>query len=159
MYSQTNVKFQMVQSPTWLKENLESWPVSEVSSQPSEEKLSSWNPNDEMPVAGEFLDNQRYRRAIKNDLYNCIACNRYKAKSMSSGPTPQPPDRPFYPLEIYSKESIDRELGGEESNSNNVIDNEDNVTSAVIVRKFTFSGRPMKAPTRLDLLNNVCYTE
>ncbi|GFS85918.1 integrase catalytic domain-containing protein [Nephila pilipes] len=45
----------------------------------------------------------------------------------------------IYPLEIYSKESIDGELGGEEFNSNNVTDNENNVTSAdaVIVRKFT----------------------
>ncbi|GFU24322.1 uncharacterized protein NPIL_441511 [Nephila pilipes] len=63
----------------------------------------------------------------------------------------------IYPLDIYSKESVDGELGGEESNSNNVTDNENNVTSAdaVIVRKFTSSGRPVKAPTRLDLLNNV----
>ncbi|GFT10459.1 DUF5641 domain-containing protein [Nephila pilipes] len=45
----------------------------------------------------------------------------------------------IYPLEIYSKESIDGELGGVEFNSNNVTDNENNVTSAdaVIVRKFT----------------------
>ncbi|GFU17285.1 uncharacterized protein NPIL_381231 [Nephila pilipes] len=67
------------------------------------------------------------------------------------------PIQHIYPLEIYSKESVDGELGGEESNSNNVTDNENNVTSAddVIVRKFTSSGRPVKAPTRLDLLNNV----
>ncbi|GFS30481.1 uncharacterized protein NPIL_49611 [Nephila pilipes] len=72
------------------------------------------------------------------------------------------PIQRIYPLEIYSKskESVDGELGGEESNSNNVTDNENNVTStdAVIVRKFTSSGRPVKASTRLDLLNNVCYT-
>ncbi|GFU32230.1 uncharacterized protein NPIL_75931 [Nephila pilipes] len=70
------------------------------------------------------------------------------------------PIQRIYPLEIYSKESVDGELGGEESNSNNVTDNENNVTSAddVIVRKFTSSGRPVKPPTRLDLLNNVCYT-
>ncbi|GFU44654.1 DUF1758 domain-containing protein [Nephila pilipes] len=62
-------------------------------------------------------------------------------------------------LSDYQKESVDGELGGEESNSNNVTDKENNVTSAdaVIVRKFTSSGRPVKAPTRLDLLNNVCY--
>ncbi|GFT89950.1 DUF5641 domain-containing protein, partial [Nephila pilipes] len=67
---------------------------------------------------------------------------------------------PINASEIYSKESVDGELGGEESNSNNVTDNENNVTSAdaVIVRKFTSSGRLVKAPTRLDLLNNVCYT-
>ncbi|GFT62773.1 hypothetical protein NPIL_276761 [Nephila pilipes] len=35
-----------------------------------------------------------------------------------------------YLLEIYSKESVDRELGEEESSSNNVTDNENNVTSA-----------------------------
>ncbi|GFU36567.1 integrase catalytic domain-containing protein [Nephila pilipes] len=59
----------------------------------------------------------------------------------------------------WDEESVDGELGGEESNSNNVTDNENNVTSAdaVIVRKFTSSGRPVKAPSRLDLLNNVCY--
>ncbi|GFT81057.1 integrase catalytic domain-containing protein [Nephila pilipes] len=66
----------------------------------------------------------------------------------------------IYPLEIYVKESVDGELDGEESNSNNMTDKENNVTSAdaVIVRKFTSSGRPVKAPTRLDLLNNACYT-
>ncbi|GFT43801.1 DUF5641 domain-containing protein [Nephila pilipes] len=66
----------------------------------------------------------------------------------------------IYPLEIYSKEYVDGELGGEESNSYNVTDNENNVTSAdaVIVRKLTSSGRPVKAPSRLNLLNNVCYT-
>ncbi|GFT22694.1 integrase catalytic domain-containing protein [Nephila pilipes] len=44
----------------------------------------------------------------------------------------------IYTLEIYSKESVDGELGGEESNSNNVTDNENNVTSsdAVIVRNL-----------------------
>ncbi|GFT74612.1 DUF5641 domain-containing protein [Nephila pilipes] len=70
------------------------------------------------------------------------------------------PIQRIYPLEIYSKESVDGELGGEESNSNNVTDNENNVASAnaVIVRKFTSSGRPVKAPSRLDLLNNGCYT-
>ncbi|GFT96810.1 hypothetical protein NPIL_168861 [Nephila pilipes] len=62
----------------------------------------------------------------------------------------------IYPLEIYSKDSVDGELGEEESNSNNVSDNENNETSAdaVIVKKFTSSGRPVKAPTRLDILNN-----
>ncbi|GFT42731.1 uncharacterized protein NPIL_4831 [Nephila pilipes] len=66
----------------------------------------------------------------------------------------------IYLLEIYSKESVDGELGGEESNSNNMTDNDNNVTyaDAVIVRSFTSSGRPVKAPTRLDPLNNVCYT-
>ncbi|GFS74177.1 DUF5641 domain-containing protein [Nephila pilipes] len=70
------------------------------------------------------------------------------------------PIQRIYRLEIYSKESVGGELGGEESNSNNVTDNENNVTSAdaVIVRKFTSYGRPVKAPSRLDLLNNVCYT-
>ncbi|GFT18789.1 DUF5641 domain-containing protein [Nephila pilipes] len=66
------------------------------------------------------------------------------------------PKQCIYPLETYSKKSVDGELGGKESNSNNVTDNENNVTyaDAVIVRKFTSSGRPVKAPTRLDLLNN-----
>ncbi|GFS72425.1 DUF5641 domain-containing protein [Nephila pilipes] len=40
------------------------------------------------------------------------------------------PIQRIYPLEIYSKESVDVELGGEEPNSNNVTDNENNVTSA-----------------------------
>ncbi|GFU11619.1 hypothetical protein NPIL_164861 [Nephila pilipes] len=71
----------------------------EWSTEPIEEKLSCCNPNDAMPDAGEFLDNQR-------------------------------------------------ELGGEESNSNNVTDNENNVTSAdaVIVRKFTSSGKTCESP-------------
>ncbi|GFU45723.1 DUF1758 domain-containing protein [Nephila pilipes] len=66
----------------------------------------------------------------------------------------------FSCLKIAGRESVDGKLGEEESNSNNVTDNENNVTSAdaVIVRKFTSFGRPVKAPTRLDLLNNVCYT-
>ncbi|GFU03929.1 DUF5641 domain-containing protein [Nephila pilipes] len=52
------------------------------------------------------------------------------------------PIQRIYPLEIYSKESVDGELGGEELNSNNVTDNEKNVTSAdaVIVRKFNHLG-------------------
>ncbi|GFT48723.1 uncharacterized protein NPIL_309081 [Nephila pilipes] len=58
------------------------------------------------------------------------------------------PIQRIYSLEIYSKESVVGELGGEESNFNNVTDIENNVTSAddVIVRKFTSSGRPVKAP-------------
>ncbi|GFT91379.1 DUF5641 domain-containing protein [Nephila pilipes] len=70
------------------------------------------------------------------------------------------PIQRIYSFEIYSKEYVDEELGGEESNYNKVTDKENNVTSAdaVIVRKFTSSGRPVNAPTRLDLLNNVCYT-
>ncbi|GFT78790.1 uncharacterized protein NPIL_564031 [Nephila pilipes] len=58
------------------------------------------------------------------------------------------PIQRIYPLEIYSKESVDRELGGEEYNSNKVTDNENNVTSAdaVLVRQFTSSGRPVKNP-------------
>ncbi|GBM65291.1 hypothetical protein AVEN_15374-1 [Araneus ventricosus] len=35
----------------------------------------------------------RARKAIKNVLYNCIICKRFKAKSMSSELTPLPPDR------------------------------------------------------------------
>ncbi|GFU17354.1 DUF5641 domain-containing protein [Nephila pilipes] len=52
------------------------------------------------------------------------------------------PIQHIYPLEIYSKESVDKEPGGEECNSNNVTDDEINVTStdAVIVRKFTSPG-------------------
>ncbi|GFT02304.1 hypothetical protein NPIL_528601 [Nephila pilipes] len=55
---------------------------------------------------------------------------------------------------------VSEELGGEQSNSNNETDNENNVTSAdaAIARKFTSCGRPGKAATRLDLLNNVSYT-
>ncbi|GFT54286.1 DUF5641 domain-containing protein [Nephila pilipes] len=44
------------------------------------------------------------------------------------------PIQRIYPLEIYSKESVDGELSGEESNSNNVTDNENNVTSADAVK-------------------------
>ncbi|GFX05368.1 integrase catalytic domain-containing protein [Trichonephila clavipes] len=35
----------------------------------------------------------RARKAIKNVLYNCIFCKRFKVKSLSSEPTPLPPDR------------------------------------------------------------------
>ncbi|GFS82646.1 hypothetical protein NPIL_106361 [Nephila pilipes] len=46
------------------------------------------------------------------------------------------PVQPIDPLEIYSKESVDGELGGEESNSNNVSDNENKLifTDAEIVK-------------------------
>ncbi|GFU18901.1 DUF5641 domain-containing protein [Nephila pilipes] len=52
----------------------------------------------------------------------------------------------IYPLEIYSKESVDKVPGGEVSNSNNTTDNENNLTSAgaVIVKKFTSTGRHVK---------------
>ncbi|GFT91318.1 hypothetical protein NPIL_454761 [Nephila pilipes] len=36
----------------------------------------------------------------------------------------------IYRLEIYSKESVDRELGGEKSSSKNVTDNENHITFA-----------------------------
>ncbi|GFU78901.1 integrase catalytic domain-containing protein [Trichonephila clavipes] len=35
----------------------------------------------------------RARKAIKNVLYNCIFCKRFKVKSLSSEPTSLPPDR------------------------------------------------------------------
>ena len=35
----------------------------------------------------------RARKTIKNVLYNCIICKRFKVKSLSSEPTPLPPDR------------------------------------------------------------------
>ncbi|GBN03689.1 hypothetical protein AVEN_182969-1 [Araneus ventricosus] len=65
----------------------------------------------------------------------------------------------IYPLEIYSNQSVDKEPGGEESSSHNVSDNENKLASAddVILRKYTSPGRYVKAPKRLDLLNNVCY--
>ncbi|GFU18036.1 integrase catalytic domain-containing protein [Nephila pilipes] len=49
-------------------------------------------------------------------------------------------------LHVFVDESVDGELVGEESNSNNVTDNENNVTSvdAVIVRKLTSSESPYK---------------
>ncbi|GBN28275.1 hypothetical protein AVEN_260534-1 [Araneus ventricosus] len=34
----------------------------------------------------------RARKTIKNVLYNCVVCKRFKVKSMSSEPTPLPPD-------------------------------------------------------------------
>ncbi|GFT35383.1 integrase catalytic domain-containing protein [Nephila pilipes] len=70
------------------------------------------------------------------------------------------PVQRIYPFDIYSKESVDEELGGEESNSYKVTDIENNLTSAdaVILRKFTSSRRPMKVPKGLDLFNNIGYT-
>jgi hypothetical protein len=35
----------------------------------------------------------RARKTIKNVLYNCVTCKRFKVKSMSSEPPPLPPDR------------------------------------------------------------------
>ncbi|GBN41397.1 hypothetical protein AVEN_151437-1 [Araneus ventricosus] len=69
------------------------------------------------------------------------------------------PIQRIYPLEIYSNQSVDREPGGEESSSDDVSDNENKLAPAddVIMRKYTSSGRYVKAPKRLDLLNNVHY--
>ncbi|GBM09608.1 hypothetical protein AVEN_60248-1 [Araneus ventricosus] len=63
-------------------------------------------------------------------------------------------------VEIYSNQSVDKEPGGEESNSHDVSDNKNKLLPGaddVIMRKYTSSGRYVKAPKRLDLLNNVCY--
>ncbi|GBM78861.1 hypothetical protein AVEN_157819-1 [Araneus ventricosus] len=61
--------------------------------------------------------------------------------------------------EIYSNQSVDKEPGGEESSSHDVSDNENKLAPAadVIMRTYTSSGRYVKAPKRLDLLDNVCY--
>ncbi|GBO23171.1 hypothetical protein AVEN_75235-1 [Araneus ventricosus] len=70
------------------------------------------------------------------------------------------PIQRIYPLEIYSNQSVDKEKGGEESNSHDVSDNKNKMLPGaddVIMRKYTSSGRYVKAPKRLDLLNNVCY--
>ncbi|GBO33339.1 hypothetical protein AVEN_95705-1 [Araneus ventricosus] len=63
-------------------------------------------------------------------------------------------------VEIYSNQSVDKEPGGEESNSHDVCDNKNKLLPGaddVIMRKYTSPGRYVKAPKRLDLLNNVCY--
>ncbi|GBM08755.1 hypothetical protein AVEN_149072-1 [Araneus ventricosus] len=70
------------------------------------------------------------------------------------------PIQRIYPLKIYSNQSVDKESGGEESNSHDVSDNKNKLLPGaddVIMRKYTSSGRYVKAPKRLDLLNNVCY--
>ncbi|GBL61374.1 hypothetical protein AVEN_99953-1 [Araneus ventricosus] len=70
------------------------------------------------------------------------------------------PIQRIYPLEIYSNQSVDKEPGGEESNSHDVSDNKNKLLPGaddVIMRKYTSSGRYVKAPKRLGLLNNVCY--
>ncbi|GBN80687.1 hypothetical protein AVEN_98459-1 [Araneus ventricosus] len=70
------------------------------------------------------------------------------------------PIQRIYPLEIYSNQSVDKEPGAEESNSHDVFDNKNKLLPGaddVIMRKYTSSGRYVKAPKRLDLLNNVCY--
>ncbi|GBM58672.1 hypothetical protein AVEN_251935-1 [Araneus ventricosus] len=69
------------------------------------------------------------------------------------------PIQRIYPLEIYSNQSVDKGPGGEESNSHDVSDNKNELLSAddVIMRKYTSSGRYVRTPKRLDLLNNVCY--
>ncbi|GBO02628.1 hypothetical protein AVEN_37971-1 [Araneus ventricosus] len=70
------------------------------------------------------------------------------------------PIQRIYPLEIYSNQSVDKKPGGEESNSHDLSDNKNKLLPGaddVIMRKYTSSGRYVKAPKRLDLLNNVCY--
>ncbi|GBN64011.1 hypothetical protein AVEN_81864-1, partial [Araneus ventricosus] len=70
------------------------------------------------------------------------------------------PIQRIYPLEIYSNQSVDKEPGGEESSSHDVSDNKNKLLPGaddVIIRKYTSSGRYVKAPKRLYLLNNVCY--
>ncbi|GBM50367.1 hypothetical protein AVEN_128991-1 [Araneus ventricosus] len=69
------------------------------------------------------------------------------------------PIQRIYPLEIYSNQSFDKEPGGEEPNSHDVPDNENKLAPAadIIMRKYTSSGRYIKAPEKLQLLNNVCY--
>ncbi|GFS46479.1 hypothetical protein NPIL_377301, partial [Nephila pilipes] len=62
---------------------------------------------------------------------------------------------------IYSKESVDGELGGEESNSNNVIDNENNVTSAdaMIVPKHRVDAAHLILSLNSKVPNPNCATE
>ncbi|GBO44327.1 hypothetical protein AVEN_192411-1 [Araneus ventricosus] len=65
----------------------------------------------------------------------------------------------IYPLEIYSNHSFDNEPSWEECNSHDQSDNENKLAPAadVIMRKYTSSGRYVKAPKSLHHLNNVCY--
>ncbi|GFS97239.1 uncharacterized protein NPIL_72611 [Nephila pilipes] len=153
--------------PIWLKENPESWPVSEVNSQPSEVdierrkcKIVNMNLTEDTPLGDDNKKRLFWPLAKIIELIPGRDGKIRTVKLKTQHGTVLRPIQRIYPLEIYSKESVGGELGGEESNSNNVTDNENNVTSAddVIVRKFTSCGRPVKAPSRLDLLNNVCYT-
>ncbi|GFT18771.1 hypothetical protein NPIL_515991 [Nephila pilipes] len=56
-----------------------------------------------------------------------------------------------YPLEIHSNECADKELGVEESNSDDESDNHN-----AIMRRYTSSGRYVKSPKRPNPLN-MCY--
>ncbi|KAF8778357.1 hypothetical protein HNY73_015088 [Argiope bruennichi] len=69
------------------------------------------------------------------------------------------PIQRIYPLEIYSIQPTHKESTGEESNSNDVCHNQNKSASAddVIMRKYSSSGRCVKAHKKLNLLNNVCY--
>ncbi|KAF8763122.1 hypothetical protein HNY73_021337 [Argiope bruennichi] len=66
------------------------------------------------------------------------------------------PIQRIYPLEIYSNQSIHKEPTVEESNSHDVCHNQNKSAPAddVIMRKYTSSGKCVKAPKKLDLLNN-----
>lgn len=67
----------------------------------------------------------------------------------------------IFPLEINSSESneITREGSGvEESDSSKPSDPKyETLSDDIVIKKYTSSGRCIKEPKRLDLLNNVCY--
>ncbi|KAF8785512.1 hypothetical protein HNY73_011036 [Argiope bruennichi] len=69
------------------------------------------------------------------------------------------PIQRIYPLEIHSNQPIHKEPTEGESNSHDVCHNRNKSAPAadVIMRKYTSSDRCVKAPKKLDLLNNVCY--
>ncbi|GBM58523.1 hypothetical protein AVEN_268601-1 [Araneus ventricosus] len=134
------------EGPSWLKENPVSWPVIDIVCQPNEvdiekrkSKLVNMNLTEDTPLG----------RDGKIRTVNL---------KTQHGTVLRPIQR-IYPLESYSNQSVDREPGGEESNSHDVSDNKNKLLPAddVIMRKYTSSGRYVKAPKRFDLLSNVCY--
>ena len=63
----------------------------------------------------------------------------------------------IFPLELQVNEIDNEKEGKEESGSGKPSDIK-TVPNDVILEKYTSSGRCVKVPKRLDLLNNVCYT-
>ncbi|GBN97618.1 hypothetical protein AVEN_195768-1 [Araneus ventricosus] len=145
------------EGPSWLKENPEFWPVSEIICQPNEVdierrkgELVNMNLTEDTPLVEEIVlvgdDNTKRLFWALAKISESIPRRDGKIRTVklkTQHGTDLRPIQRIYPLEIYSNESVDKELGGEESNSLDVSDNQNKLAPAdgVIMRKYTSSGR------------------
>ncbi|GBN01197.1 hypothetical protein AVEN_82040-1 [Araneus ventricosus] len=154
------------EGPSWLKENPESWPVSAIICQPKEvdiekrkSKLVNMNLTEDTPPLGKSVLTSNELYTVICDCESIINCR--PLTYVSENPEEFIPLIPsMFLIENRSSNTRDIEPGGEESNSHDVSDNKNKLLPGaddVIMRKYTSSGRYVKAPKRLDLLNNVCY--